>query len=56
MLGVQRDAAGLGAPRTHRTWVTDFDGENLRDGFGTEGGAVGIETFKKLLLLPSCAA
>ena len=46
----------LGAPRTRRTWVTDLDGENLRDGFGAEVGAGGMETFKKLLLLFSCAA
>ena len=35
---------------------TDLDGENLRDGFGAEVGAGGMETFKKLLFLFSCAA
>ena len=37
----------LGAPHTYRTWVTDFDGENLRDGFGAEAGVSGMQTFKK---------
>ena len=27
---------GAGASRTYRSWVTDCDGENLRDGSGAE--------------------
>ena len=37
-------------------WITGFDGENLRGGSVTEAGADGMQTFKKLLLLLSCAA
>ena len=38
---------GAGAPRAHRTWVTDCDGENLRDGSVAEAGAGGMQTFTK---------
>ena len=37
----------LGAPRAPRTWVTDFDGENLRDGSVAGVGADGMEPFNK---------